>query len=292
MASRPPGRSPTTRWSRTTRRPSSSTRCTARAVRIRPSRPRARRTRSRGVARAAHPAALRRPCRGRATTRSTRPAASCSTRRNMPYSACVRCTNCDGFPCLVHAKSDAEVLGVRPALEHPNVTLLTERRRSVRLETEPGRHGGHRGGGRARRRDRALRRRSSWSRVRRGQLRQAAAGVGQRHAPERAGQRLRPGRPQLHVPQQPGGARALARSRTRPVFQKTLGLNDFYFGSDGLRVPDGQHPDGRQVAGADVPRREADRDEARPQLRARATWPSTRSTSGCPPRTCPGRTTG
>ncbi|HLL92471.1 MAG TPA: GMC family oxidoreductase [Solirubrobacteraceae bacterium] len=44
---------------------------------------------------------------------------------NMPYSTCVRCSTCDGFPCLVHAKSDAEVLGVRPALEHANVTLLT-----------------------------------------------------------------------------------------------------------------------------------------------------------------------
>ncbi len=43
---------------------------------------------------------------------------------NMPYSACVRCSTCDGFPFLVHAKSDAEVLGVRPALEHANVTLL------------------------------------------------------------------------------------------------------------------------------------------------------------------------
>ena len=41
------------------------------------------------------------------------------------FSACVRCANCDGFPCLVHGKSDADVLGVRPALEHPNVTLLT-----------------------------------------------------------------------------------------------------------------------------------------------------------------------
>ena len=41
------------------------------------------------------------------------------------FSACVRCANCDGFPCLVHGKSDADMLGVRPALEHPNVTLLT-----------------------------------------------------------------------------------------------------------------------------------------------------------------------
>ncbi len=44
---------------------------------------------------------------------------------NMPYSRCVRCQDCDGFPCLVHAKSDAEVIAVRPALEHDNVTLLT-----------------------------------------------------------------------------------------------------------------------------------------------------------------------
>ena len=47
---------------------------------------------------------------------------------NMPYSDCVRCRNCDGFPCVVHGKSDADVLGVRPALEHPNVTLLVNAR--------------------------------------------------------------------------------------------------------------------------------------------------------------------
>src|SRR5271169_5312495 len=53
---------------------------------------------------------------------------------NMPYSACVRCMNCDGFPCAVHGKSDADVLGVRPALEHDNVTLLTNAK-AVKLET-------------------------------------------------------------------------------------------------------------------------------------------------------------
>jgi choline dehydrogenase-like flavoprotein len=53
---------------------------------------------------------------------------------NMPYSACVRCANCDGFPCAVHGKSDADVLGVRPALEHPNVELLTNAK-AVKLET-------------------------------------------------------------------------------------------------------------------------------------------------------------
>lgn len=53
---------------------------------------------------------------------------------DMPYSRCVRCQDCDGFPCLVHAKSDAEVVSVRPALQHPNVTLLTGAR-AVRLIT-------------------------------------------------------------------------------------------------------------------------------------------------------------
>jgi choline dehydrogenase-like flavoprotein len=55
--------------------------------------------------------------------------------RNMPYSACMRCDNCDGFPCIVHAKSDAEVLGVRPALEHANVELMIDTE-AVRLETD------------------------------------------------------------------------------------------------------------------------------------------------------------
>src|SRR5262249_3913350 len=38
---------------------------------------------------------------------------------------CVRCKTCDGFPCRVLAKSDADVRGVRPALEHQNVELMT-----------------------------------------------------------------------------------------------------------------------------------------------------------------------
>jgi choline dehydrogenase-like flavoprotein len=54
----------------------------------------------------------------------------------MAFSACVRCPTCDGFPCLVQAKSDADVVAVRPALEYRNVTLLTHAR-AVRLETNP-----------------------------------------------------------------------------------------------------------------------------------------------------------
>src|SRR4029077_11650227 len=58
------------------------------------------------------------------------------TENNMPFSKCIRCKECDGFPCLVHAKSDSEVHGVRPALTFPNVTLITDAR-AVRLNTNP-----------------------------------------------------------------------------------------------------------------------------------------------------------
>src|SRR6266567_1725699 len=51
-------------------------------------------------------------------------------------SKCIRCNTCDGFPCLVQAKSDAHVVCVEPALGHPNVTLLTNAYVS-RLETSP-----------------------------------------------------------------------------------------------------------------------------------------------------------
>src|SRR5262249_45770805 len=55
---------------------------------------------------------------------------------NPRQSRCIRCDTCDGHPCLVYAKSDAQVCAVDPALEHPNVTLLTGAYVS-RLRTSP-----------------------------------------------------------------------------------------------------------------------------------------------------------
>ncbi len=56
-----------------------------------------------------------------------------------PRSRCIRCKWCDGYPCLVHAKSDAEVIAVRPILSLPNVTLLVEAQ-AVKLETDGSGH--------------------------------------------------------------------------------------------------------------------------------------------------------
>ena len=55
---------------------------------------------------------------------------------NMAFSRCRKCNCCDGFPCLVHAKSDADVLGIRPALASNSVSLLT-RAHVQRLITDP-----------------------------------------------------------------------------------------------------------------------------------------------------------
>ncbi|MFE9881469.1 GMC oxidoreductase [Streptomyces sp. NPDC005784] len=51
-------------------------------------------------------------------------------------SVCIRCDRVDGFPCLMGAKSDAQVLCVDPALKYDNVTMVTNAD-VRRLETDP-----------------------------------------------------------------------------------------------------------------------------------------------------------
>ncbi|MET8131469.1 GMC family oxidoreductase [Streptomyces sp. NPDC005251] len=56
--------------------------------------------------------------------------------RAVHTSVCIRCDRVDGFPCLVGAKSDAQVICVDPALEHPNVEMVTHAN-VRRLDTDP-----------------------------------------------------------------------------------------------------------------------------------------------------------
>ncbi len=53
---------------------------------------------------------------------------------NPEASKCIRCDTCDGYPCLVHAKSDADINCIRQILRLPNVTLMTNTR-VIRLLT-------------------------------------------------------------------------------------------------------------------------------------------------------------
>jgi choline dehydrogenase-like flavoprotein len=50
---------------------------------------------------------------------------------------CVRCDRFDGFPCLTDGKADAHVRCIRPALKHANVTLMTHAK-VERLEADGG----------------------------------------------------------------------------------------------------------------------------------------------------------
>jgi choline dehydrogenase-like flavoprotein len=56
--------------------------------------------------------------------------------KNPRKSPCIRCATCDGHPCLIGAKSDAQTICVDPALEHENVSLLTGAL-VTKLETSP-----------------------------------------------------------------------------------------------------------------------------------------------------------
>ena len=49
---------------------------------------------------------------------------------------CILCNTCNSFACRIHAKSEAEVCGIGPALQHPNVTLWTDAC-ALRLVADP-----------------------------------------------------------------------------------------------------------------------------------------------------------
>jgi choline dehydrogenase-like flavoprotein len=156
---------------------------------------------------------------------------------NPPFSACIRTATCDGFPCLVHAKADAEVLGVRPALEHPNVTLLTNTQ-ATRLATNPAgsavvgvevEHDGTRetvGG------DLVV---VSCGAANSAKLLLASAN--DKHPNGLANGSDQVGRNYMFHNSQ--AVLALSKEPNPTVFQKTLGLNDFYFGGDGFASPMG-----------------------------------------------------
>jgi choline dehydrogenase-like flavoprotein len=156
---------------------------------------------------------------------------------NMPYSACVRCDNCDGFPCVVHAKSDAEVIAVRPALEHDNVTLLT-RAEALQLETSTRGdsvtsvvvdHDGERETFKA---DVVV---VSCGAANSAKLLLASASAA--HPAGLANGSDQVGRNYMFHNSQ--AVLALSKEENTTVFQKTLGVNDFYFSGPDFAFPMG-----------------------------------------------------
>ena len=155
-----------------------------------------------------------------------------------PNSTCIRCNTCDGFPCLVHAKSDAEAIGVRPAARAcANVTLLVNAE-VVKLETRPpGRAVTGSWWSARRQASGGVRRPTSWW---------SAAGAANsarmllRSANDRHPAGLANGSDQVGRNYMFHNSRAVAgagQEANDTVFQKTLGLNDFYFAGDGREWP-------------------------------------------------------
>ncbi len=157
--------------------------------------------------------------------------------KNMHKSRCIRCNTCDGFPCLVHAKSDAQVLCVDPALENPNVTLLTNAF-VYRLETSPsGRdvkkvHVKRNGEAEAYSADIVV--------VSCGAINSAALllrSANDKHPNALANSSDVVGRHYMgHIN---SVLMALSKCPNPTIFQKTLSLNDFYFGSKEWEYPMG-----------------------------------------------------
>src|SRR6185295_3106559 len=152
-------------------------------------------------------------------------------------SPCIRCSTCDGHPCLVQAKSDAQVLCVDPAVCHDNVTLLTNAL-VTRLETSPSgrevtRVVVQKGGD-------VLTFSGSIVVVACGAINSAALllrSANDRHPRGLANGSDVVGRHYMgHIN---SVLLAISKCPNPTIFQKTLSVNDFYFGSDDFQYPMG-----------------------------------------------------
>ena len=166
--------------------------------------------------------------------------------KNPHKSRCIRCNTCDGFPCLVGAKADAQVVCVDEAIKHPNVTLLTNSL-VKRLETDSS---GREVKSVVVQRGRAARRRirADVVVVSCGAINSAALllrSANEKHPRGLANSSDVVGR--HYMGHTNSVMMAISKCPNPTVFQKTLGVNDFYFGVERLAIPDGPHLLRRQV---------------------------------------------
>ena len=152
-------------------------------------------------------------------------------------SRCIRCNSCDGYPCLVRAKSDAEVVCVDPALSHPNVTLITGAF-VKRLETSAS----------GREVTRVVVERNGGEELFAGDMVVVSCGAINsaalllRSANDRHPRGLANGSDVVgrhYMGHTNSVLLAISKTANATVFQKTLAVNDYYFGSDEFTHPMG-----------------------------------------------------
>jgi choline dehydrogenase-like flavoprotein len=175
----------------------------------------------------------------------------------LPHSPCIRCDTFDGYPCLTNGKADAQIICVDPALAtHPNLTLLTGTY-AEKLTTAPS--------GRTVTGVEVIQegKRAVYSSdlviVACGALSSALLMLRSANDAHPQGLANASGLVGRHYMRH-NNATILAISKTpNPTkFQKTLGLNDFYFGADDWDYPLGHiqmvgKSDGVQIRGEGLP---------------------------------------
>jgi choline dehydrogenase-like flavoprotein len=136
---------------------------------------------------------------------------------------CVRCDRFDGFPCLTDGKADAHVVCVRPALRHPNVTLKTRAKVERLLSDGRSITGVVEESGETHTADIVV--------VSCGSVNSAALLL----RSEVANSSDQVGRNYMaHIN---SGVIALSQSPNPTKFQKTLGINDYYWGAPDSELP-------------------------------------------------------
>jgi len=144
-------------------------------------------------------------------------------------SRCIRCSTCDGFPCLVDAKADAQTTCIDPALEHRNVSIVTNACATRLLTDESGRRVTQVEVERA---GEKIRYSGDIVVVSAGAINSAALLL--RSANDRHPKGLANGSDQVgrnYMAHINSVLVAISRCENPTVFQKTMGLNDFYFSS-------------------------------------------------------------
>ena len=175
----------------------------------------------------------------------------------LPHSACIRCDAFDGYPCMTNGKADAQIVCVDPTLRaNPNLTLLTNSYVDKLTTDSRGR-------------------RISGVNVLRGGEQTTYSGdivivacgalssalLMLRSANDDHPSGIANGSGQVgrnYMRHNNAVLMAISRTPNPTKFQKTLGLNDFYFGSDDWEFPLGHiqmvgKSDGVQIHGEGLP---------------------------------------
>jgi len=139
-------------------------------------------------------------------------------------SKCIRCDTCDGYPCLVDAKSDAHHICIAPILKHPNVSLMTHTK-ALRLRG----NGKHIHALEVESRGQTFEIHAKTFIVSCGAINSAALLLRSQIGGDLVGRHY-----MCHLN---SAIVALSRHKNPVTFQKTLAVNDFYYGA-----PDSKYP--------------------------------------------------